>query len=737
MVNLLCTDEFKEEFMKYIKWIIVIILLAIPEFGRAGPPFNGTYRSTDLGGTVLTGRYSESWWQPGGRLDVHTVINKMSWDTVALGTQWWIYCMDNSDIQFLLRDTVDGNGNGIEEWLILYDGGLIILDGSGPWGNGDPSYTVPLEYYWARRTYHYTNHEIVQVVTRDSLQGDFVGYSADCMTMAFSTLEELGTTNTGSLPPDYPSFLDHTTCAATRTLGSWGDIHDFTLTITGGETTVYQFDVEPTTLDFGTVLVGNSSDLIFTITNHSGTLHGNITEDCSECSIYSGGGLFSLGPGSSRSVKTRFAPTTAGYHTCLINLGTQRNRMVYLADNSSGLQVYDAKDPANPISLGSYATSYDANNVYVSGNYAYVACSYPGGLEIVSIADPEDQHLVGSYSTPHSAQDVHVSGDYAYVTAYNEGLRVIDISDPSSPTEVGSYVIPGTGYAYGIDVQGNYAYIAASEAGLKVINISNPANPIEAGDYDTPTWAWDVVVSGDYAYLADGWGFIIINIHYPWNPSYEGGYGIGPWSYDVAVSDDYAYLANSIEGLRIFDISIRANPELLGTCDTPVFAKGVAVSGKTAFVADGDSLLHIVDVHDPSNPVIAKTLYTPGTTSKVAVKEGGDIVLHGIGQDPGTGVQAPATPDVFALYQSAPNPFNPTTVIRYDVPARGGKVTLRIYDVEGRLVSTLVNEYQSPGHKTATWHGRNNDGYGVASGVYFYRMTAPGFEMTRKMVLLK
>jgi hypothetical protein len=84
-----------------------------------------------------------------------------------------------------------------------------------------------------------------------------------------------------------------------------------------------------------------------------------------------------------------------------------------------------------------------------------------------------------------------------------------------------------------------------------------------------------------------------------------------------------------------------------------------------------------------------------------------------------------------------PNPFNPTTRIRYDVPARGGKVTLRIYDVEGRLVRTLVNEHQSPGQKIATWHGRNAQGQSVATGVYFYRMTAPGFEMTRKMILLK
>jgi flagellar hook assembly protein FlgD len=89
----------------------------------------------------------------------------------------------------------------------------------------------------------------------------------------------------------------------------------------------------------------------------------------------------------------------------------------------------------------------------------------------------------------------------------------------------------------------------------------------------------------------------------------------------------------------------------------------------------------------------------------------------------------------YDLQANHPNPFNPATHIRFDVPEGGGAVKLRIYDVEGRLVRTLVDGYQSAGRKTATWHGRNNQGQIVSSGVCFYRMTAAGFEMTRKMVL--
>ena len=97
----------------------------------------------------------------------------------------------------------------------------------------------------------------------------------------------------------------------------------------------------------------------------------------------------------------------------------------------------------------------------------------------------------------------------------------------------------------------------------------------------------------------------------------------------------------------------------------------------------------------------------------------------------------PGIPERFALHQNVPNPFNPTTSIRYDVPSGGGHVTLKIYDVAGRLVRTLVDQAQTPGEKTVRWNGRNQQGRSVASGVYFYRMNTPGFEQTRKMVLLR
>lgn len=90
------------------------------------------------------------------------------------------------------------------------------------------------------------------------------------------------------------------------------------------------------------------------------------------------------------------------------------------------------------------------------------------------------------------------------------------------------------------------------------------------------------------------------------------------------------------------------------------------------------------------------------------------------------------------LEQNYPNPFNPSTTIRYGIET-SGRVTIKVYNVAGQLVTTLVDELQNPkeGGHVAIWGGMNDNGVQVSSGVYYYRLTTPGFTDTKKMVLLK
>jgi hypothetical protein len=111
-----------------------------------------------------------------------------------------------------------------------------------------------------------------------------------------------------------------------------------------------------------------------------------------------------------------------------------------------------------------------------------------------------------------------------------------------------------------------------------------------------------------------------------------------------------------------------------------------------------------------------------------------DVVVTTNILDEVTDVEAP--PSVTALHPNSPNPFNPSTTVAFDL-AQDGRVQVRIYDMRGSLVTTLTNENLPAGHHTVRWNGRDQSGRGVASGTYLLRMTAPGVELRRRMMLLK
>jgi flagellar hook assembly protein FlgD len=96
-------------------------------------------------------------------------------------------------------------------------------------------------------------------------------------------------------------------------------------------------------------------------------------------------------------------------------------------------------------------------------------------------------------------------------------------------------------------------------------------------------------------------------------------------------------------------------------------------------------------------------------------------------------------PNQYDLVQNYPNPFNPTTTIQYAVCSEQSPahISLKIYNLLGQEVRTLVDETREAGYYTVTWDGRDDWGSEVASGVYFYRLTAGEYSAARRMVLMK
>ena len=88
-------------------------------------------------------------------------------------------------------------------------------------------------------------------------------------------------------------------------------------------------------------------------------------------------------------------------------------------------------------------------------------------------------------------------------------------------------------------------------------------------------------------------------------------------------------------------------------------------------------------------------------------------------------------PFLFELKQNFPNPFNPSTTIEFDIP-EPGYVSLKVFNIAGQEVATLVNNELSPGTRKIQWNAQN-----ISSGLYFYRLETKGYIETKKLVVMK
>ena len=96
----------------------------------------------------------------------------------------------------------------------------------------------------------------------------------------------------------------------------------------------------------------------------------------------------------------------------------------------------------------------------------------------------------------------------------------------------------------------------------------------------------------------------------------------------------------------------------------------------------------------------------------------------------------PKLPEHYVLYDNFPNPFNPVTTIKYNIPKKS-HVKITIHDMLGNLVDVLVDEYQSKGSKSVQWDGKNSNNNSISGGLYLYTIQSGKFKEAKKMLLLK
>lgn len=221
--------------MKRSVMAAILIASLLPVLAIAGPPLDGIYKSSDVGGPINVGRYTEGWEPGGGALESGTTLNAESWDGADLGLEWRYWCATEFLAPVLLIDTVNpATGNGNRTYMKQFTGGYIWLSGTGPWANGDPDYPGTIDTYVEFETIQYVNWVPVHAVTDVQATAHFDSYPSTCMNFAIANGVLVGSTDLGGTKPgDYPDFLQQFTCAPVLTLGAWWDMSDLSLYILG------------------------------------------------------------------------------------------------------------------------------------------------------------------------------------------------------------------------------------------------------------------------------------------------------------------------------------------------------------------------------------------------------------------------------------------------------------------------------------------------------------------------
>jgi choice-of-anchor B domain-containing protein len=392
-----------------------------------------------------------------------------------------------------------------------------------------------------------------------------------------------------------------------------------------------------------------------------------------------------------------------------------------------GIVIFDLRnDPLNPVYVGQYQPQY-IHDSYVLRDTIYASAIYTGGgLIIANAVNKANVQTIAQISYPGSGtHNAWVSKDRRYAMTTDEigttqkNLKIWDISNlptvPTTPTA--TFTVNPSSTIHNVHVRGDFAYCAwYSGYGLQIANIANPASPVLAAGYNTSTssLAWET---------------------YPYFPSGK-----------VIIGDG----STGLWIFRFSGLAPRVPVTLLQPEDGDSVASGSPITFQWTKSANLNSDPHYYEVH-LTGPGLDTTWRANDSVSTFTnfqrLQQGGTYTWRIFTRDEWNETPSPSTssftyagplsanepevPTTYRLEQNFPNPFNPSTVIGYVIP-KSGYVSLKIYDVLGQEIATLVSEEQQTGMHQTRWEAQ-----GLSSGVYYYRLQAGTFTDTKKLLLLR
>jgi len=221
-------------------------------------------------------------------------------------------------------------------------------------------------------------------------------------------------------------------------------------------------------------------------------------------------------------------------------------------------------------------------------------------------------HSWSTTGTKYIRAQARCASNTNIVSSWSNSRPVVIVNSSISLLLVGSYNTPD--WAWDVAVSGNYAYVADDESGIQIINISNIAEPFLVGTY-VNVRTFDVAEQEGYLYVPAFYdGLKIIRVWNPSDPILWASYGMGDMS-DVYVDGSYAYLAcnTALPALTIINVSDPSSPCWVGGDNSPDSASCVFASTGYVYLTNLGGELYIYNVIDPANPILV-TIYETGYT---------------------------------------------------------------------------------------------------------------------------
>ena len=423
---------------------------------------------------------------------------------------------------------------------------------------------------------------------------------------------------------------------------------------------------------------------------------------------------------------------------------------------------------------GTTTTSYSACWGYTAPDgREYALLGTREGTSIIDITDAPTLREVVFIPGPVSAwREMKTYQQHAYIVTENgtdslAGVQIVDLSNlPNTASLVKTYiwvdtvagVVTTIPRAHSVSVEGKYLYLNGGNFnGIRILDLTDPVNPAKAGVYNGP-YVHDSYIRNDTIYasaISNGGGLDIVDARNKANPQrikllqYPGSGTHNAWTTEdgnyVLTTDE---VGSTQKTLKVWDIRNVQNPSKVAEFSNSVaIVHNVFVKGNLAYVAWYADGLKVVDITNPSNPTLvgyydsypgAPVAQYVGAWGAFPYYPSGKVIISDIQtglyvlryKAPDTG-PPPPVPARFALYQNFPNPFNPTTVIRFDLP-RETNATLTLHNVLGQEIRVLRRGTLSAGAHTV-----QVDAQSLASGVYIYRLESSEFVQTHRMVVAK